>query len=717
MKAIVSGQAERAVYWEGSSVWCLRLDGDGPLRCFEEDIPRLMGAATDVRTVDRDSIEQIADELELSWARDRALQLTLILFEADADEEDRCEAAGYVAEFFQNEDVRGFVADRLYSAELPPEADLLGAILSAEASNAQQVTDMLECLGRDQPKIRAYQSAFNALPTTLFGDPEARERFRIRAITSGAWRDLVETPAEKINEKRLKYMLPGGPLTDLDLRGQILARWTADLRIVERREVVSDAEEEGPAEYDRRRQRTGMARETFEAVQRQKEAIKHAMQRGDAVRVGRFVDDLVRFQRERSEPALLAKSLCDLATHAKGLGENSLQLALAGRAVDEAPADGWARCQLADALLCCGRVEESLAEYERSIVEAADHEGEAHSGRAEVLKAMGRFEESLAAYDRAIQDFPPNGVVRNGRAEVLKAMGRFEESLAAYDRTIQEFSPDVFAHTGRAEVLKAMGRFEESLAAYDRNDPRLPPDGVVRNGRAEVLKAMGRFEESLAAYDRTIQDFPPDVFAHSGRAEVLKAMGRFEESLAAYDQTIQDFPPDAVVRNGRLSVLALLERYEEALHLSTLQDPATRDDWVNSHIVGMILLRTRKFEQAVSVIQEGLNVQRNPWVDTHRYFRSALAIARIRHTEFEAALQDLEGSDSPVDNVIRAHALFSTGRQDEAIETLDRLPERVLAPVIELSADLRARYVTKTLAEEADARILDNECRAVLMAA
>ncbi len=191
MKAIVSGQAAKAVYWKQDGVWCLPLDATGPVQCSADDVPYLMGEATDLRAIDVDSPEEVVGELELSWSQDRALHLMFVLLDPDAEDDSRREAAEYLDEFFANTVVREFIVNRFYSAELPEQADLVGAIVSASTAEAGRVVTLLEETGESQPKIRVLQDSFSALPTTLFGDQEARQLFRERAVTSGAWSSVV----------------------------------------------------------------------------------------------------------------------------------------------------------------------------------------------------------------------------------------------------------------------------------------------------------------------------------------------------------------------------------------------------------------------------------------------------------------------------------------------------------------------------------------------
>ena len=1054
MKAIVSGQAAKAVYWKQDGVWCLPLDATGPVQCSADDVPYLMGEATDLRAIDVDSPEEVVGELELSWSQDRALHLMFVLLDPDAEDDSRREAAEYLDEFFANTVVREFIVNRFYSAELPEQADLVGAIVSASTAEAGRVVTLLEETGESQPKIRVLQDSFSALPTTLFGDQEARQLFRERAVTSGAWSQLVQAAPERIGEVRYTHLLPGSPLRELDPRGRIMAEWTKDLRASKRLPPPNQEEDEFRGQDIQ--SRSGKAKksyEVFETVKRQKEAIKHAISANDLRKFRKYVRDLISYQRLRSEESELAKSLCDLASFAKEVGAHQLQLELTTNAVKEAPADGWAQIQLADAYLRNNKFSEALTTYEQSeqsavargghaevlkalgeldeartayeaviadfphdvvaragraevlkalgeldeartayeaVIADFPHDVVARAGRAEVLKALGELDEARTAYEAVIADFPRNVVARNGRAEVLKALGELDEARTAYEAVIADFPHDVVARAGRAEVLKALGELDEARTAYEAVIADFPRNVVARNGRAEVLKALGELDEARTAYEAVIADFPHDVVARNGRAEVLKALGELDEARTVYEAVIADFPHDVVARNGRaevlkalgeldeartvyeaviadfprhvvarngraevlkalgeldeartayeaviadfphdvvaragraevlkalgeldeartayeaviadfprnvvarngraevlkalgeldeartayeaviadfphdvvarataapkcsrlsasstrraprtkpsaaspttswrataaprcsrlsasstrraphrtkpssptsphdvvaragraevlkvlgeldeartayeaviadfprnvvarngraevlkalgeldearteyeaviadfphdevahaglLSVLVLGGRYDAALQLRRSQAPVTFGDWVEHHICGMALLKKGHFGQAVAVFEEGLNPKMNAWAEHRPYFRNALALAKIQRRQFQAVLDMLEAEAAPLENLLRAHALFELERADEAKEALNNLPERSPTRVIELSTDLRKRYAHKAAIPDSDRLIFKKECDLILLAA
>ncbi|HVR99177.1 MAG TPA: tetratricopeptide repeat protein, partial [Thermoanaerobaculia bacterium] len=246
-----------------------------------------------------------------------------------------------------------------------------------------------------------------------------------------------------------------------------------------------------------------------------------------------------------------------------------------------------------------------------------------------------------------------------------------------------------------------------------------PEDVVARNGRAEVLRSLNRLEESLSAYESTIRDFPENVVARNGRAEVLRSLNRLEESLSAYDVIAERFPYDVVARNGRATVLAALGRFEEVLAQLPDKEPVTDQDWIAYHIRGMVLLRMGKTEEAATVFRKGVNL--SPHVDQQDYFRTGLALARLKQRDYTKAVEALDyiettGADLEASaNLLRLHALGSLGKRSRAVEAYQQVQAAGRPELRDVGEELRRRYIDGQEGRNSEEWILEKET-AVLLA-
>ncbi|HEV7645408.1 MAG TPA: tetratricopeptide repeat protein, partial [Pyrinomonadaceae bacterium] len=278
----------------------------------------------------------------------------------------------------------------------------------------------------------------------------------------------------------------------------------------------------------------------------------------------------------------------------------------------------------------------------------------------------------------------------------------------------------VVAKTGYAEVLKAQGRFDEALNIYEEIRRSHPEDVVAKTGYAEVLKAQGRFDEALKIYEEIRRSHPENVVAKTGYAEVLKAQGRFDEALNIYEEIRRSHPEDVIARNGLVGILLVLGRYDEALDKLPKGDPATLQDWIGYHIRGMIMLKKGNLTEAVKIFEKGVNEDLIP--ASKEYFRSALAIARLRQGEFRRACETLDDvttpSLQPAINILRVHA-FGEQKMFQQADNAFRDYERVSinkvfagyqkAGILELVAEVKGRYVTSRVHNKPDSWLFDRE--------
>ncbi|MGI9068195.1 MAG: tetratricopeptide repeat protein [Pyrinomonadaceae bacterium] len=758
MDAVISGIAGIALMVEGDSLTSLDVeDLSRPIQRFPSDLPFLFGDARDLRVIENAEIESIASELQKASRVETSLNLSLIALDPDLSIDIRIEALEDLNPLLSDKFVIEHLESILYGRPLPKGADIKGAIECCGTANSPIARSLLKRLSEYQPSICEVSQAWDAIPTNAFGGGEKREEFQRTAVSEGLFRALVLT---RETQSTVASFFVNASLNRsiqvLSNHRDILQRWSAPFRSATpildiRHEADDELAERSLAEKGRQRWRKGLDRAAvLRNVESQKELIAEAMRRRDLVRVRNLVKELVEYQLKNGGPIYAAKSLCDLASEAKGLGIYSLQLELAEQSTKVKPDDAWSLRQYADALLSDGQPAEALAAYEQadalgggavarrgraetlkalgrlndalSIYDAviADYPEETISrgGRADTLRALGRFTDALAAYDSILSAYPEDVFARTGRAATLKAMYRFNDALAAYDSIIATYPENVFARTGRAETLKAMGRLNDALAAYDSVIATFPEEVVARNGRADTLHALGRLDDALAGYDFVIATYPEDVYARSGRADTLKALGRLDEALAAYDTVIAAYPDELVARNGRSCILAALRRYDEAL-VNLPVEPATHQDWIGFHIRGMIMLRSEKLKDAIRIFEKG--VAEDPTPVGRQYFQTTLAIALMRQEQYgkaERILRHVEAPElKPQVNVLLMHCFGEDDQSTKANEAFERISAKPWSISNELIEELHRRYVLKQPPQRSDDWVFDQEIGSILVVA
>ncbi|HEY0324191.1 MAG TPA: tetratricopeptide repeat protein [Pyrinomonadaceae bacterium] len=757
MDAVISGRAGRALLLDGKSLQSF--DTDDPSKLVprrQSDLPYLFGETQDLRIIENINLESARQELNHECNCNWSLDLTLISLDAELPDEIRAEALEGLDELLFDGRVAERLENILYARPLPEDADLAGALKLCDWGHQQNAFALLQIFQEQQSLISEVSAAWDAIPTKIFGGYEQQTEFQHVAVREGLFRTLVTRDTQSTVAAFLLKAGLNNSIKQLPNYRQVLQQWVTPFRQQSvTPKVVHEVAEEFETETSQRRRhgrRVGINRRAILGeVNKKKAIITEVIQRRDMERVRELVDELVNYQLSSSESEHAAKSLCDLAMLAKELGMFPLQLELTERSINVAPGDGWSWTQYGDALLNMQRLDKALKAYQQA--EAFGAGVVAKNGRAEVLKSMGKLDDALAAYNVAITEHPENDVskrgraevlkaigelnealnayneiilehpedviAKNGRAEVLKTMGKLDDALAAFDEIILEHPENIVAKTGRAEVFKTMGKLDDALAAYNVAITEHPENVIAKNGRAEVLKTMGKLDDALAAFDEIILEHPEDVIAKNGRAEVLKTMGKLDDALAAYNVAITEHPENDVSKRGRSCVLAALGRYDEALRFLPDKSPVALEDWIGYHIRGMILLRIGKVREAIRIFNEG--VQNDPSPSSKEYFRSALAVAWLRGSDYKKAVQALEEVKSPLlqapANVLRLHAFGAQGDLQRATVAYDSLGAAPQFRSSELTQELRHQYILGQAPRHDEDWIFDREVKVILLAA
>ena len=675
-KALISGQAGVAVLLHGGRVQSFHLDGPEGLDRRREEISQIFGDCTDVVVVDDIELEAVPTRLELEWAKQRCLALCLLLLDVESHVEARQLAVADIEEFLKVPEIASFLHARLFVAPMPDNADLIGAINRAHSQNATSLVGILEEVGVNQEEIDRCRSSWDALPAQTFRDESIKEGVAFALVQAGAFHRIVTTAAEKRGALLLKILVQ--PQFQQWRVG--LTTWINSLS--SRNRATNRAVDEEEQKGSRRRRPVKQARipadTQLDVVNRQKDAIRKALAARDLDRARAFCVDLLAYQERNGRPEHTAKSFCDLAQSAKELGYHQLQLEWTQKAVDVAPGDGWSLAQLGDAYRC-----------------------------------LGQWSSAQEAFALALRHGKVT-IARNGQAEVLKGMGRLEDALREYESNVKEFPADVVARNGRAELLKGMGRLEDALREYESIAKDFPQSVFARTGRAEVLKGMGRLEDALQEYESIAKEFPADVVARTGRAEVFKGMGRLEDALREYESIAKEFPQNAVARNGAASICVLRADYELATAWIGPSVDAEPVNWVGLHILGMIRLRTGRTSEAVALFERGL--RDGPFED-RRYFRSALAYARVLAHDLHQAASILEDEPSVVSRVLQIHIYGELDQTERARQAYNGVRSNRNPRVIQLTAELVARARLEMRAPaRSDQWVLDREFELLLAA-
>lgn len=657
MNAIVSASVGRAIVLDGDRIFSIESGAlDALIPRTRRDMPFLLGEARDLEILEGVTVDQVQTRLDEALRHDDALRWTLSLLDGDLRETTRATLAKAAEPLFEDAGTRDFVEAVLYAQPIPEDLDPAGAEKIAVAACCRVIVGMLQDLRARQDLVRIVHAAWEALPIKVFGNHEDKVRARAAVVREGLFKRFVEAVAARESPDGIVAAALVAP------RIRALPRSRDFLlkwsaQFAKRPPLRPDAAEENETDEEGAGEPQSQRRPATKKVSGH--LVKHRVDEQQAQ---------IRVVLARGDIDLARAMMSDLVTFQIQNGSSIFAVK--------------SLCNMA-------------AEAQR--------------------RGLRSLQDEWTA--EAVRVGPADGWAWRQRGKALLDLARLDDALEAYSQA-DLFAGGVVAKNGRAEVLKAMGRFHDALRVYEEAALLHPEDVVAKTGRAEVLKAMGRFDDALYFYDEIAKLHPEDVVAKTGRAEVLKAMGRFDDALRLYDDAVKLHPEDVVAKSGRACLLALLGRSKEALRALPRTTSGTHDHWVVQHVRGMIFLRTGKATEAVILFEGGV---RNCVFDKQRaYFRSALAVARLRQREYAAAAELLSHIElsyfSDVARLLQVHAFGELKQFDRAAEVARSVSATLPALLEKIRNEVNGRYVARTGAQNTDEELIRTEIQGCLIA-
>jgi tetratricopeptide (TPR) repeat protein len=267
----------------------------------------------------------------------------------------------------------------------------------------------------------------------------------------------------------------------------------------------------------------------------------------------------------------MSREFFDRAYSASGRGDDEEAARLYQETLDRDGENDAAAFNLGLSLARMGRLEESLAAYDRAIELAPDDpDGHRIKGRAlnnlgRALNGLGRHLEALSAYEHGLSIDPRDTDMRVRIGWTLGLTGQVVEGLSVLADVISNDPRNADAQGFYGVLLLDVERPEEALEALDLTVELEPDSAWNHDMRAQALEELSRFDEAAAAYGRSIELDPTDASTHLFRAWCLSDAERFEESLESASQAVELDPEDPEGHLCRGMALIELDRHLEAL--------------------------------------------------------------------------------------------------------------------------------------------------------
>lgn len=709
MQALISGQAARVVFIEGTSIWYINADDPNEKNEISRSaLSNIFGTATDVERIDVKEPKDAFGPLLEKYNLDRGVQMLDIALNQGFEVELREEAAELFTELIESNSAKKMINKYVFASyntdNLSVDEEFEGVF-----SDNKIFIDYVSELSAHQVHILALEEALSKSFQANGIETELAEEFRARSIEAGVFADLVRAKSngEAINSAIMNIYIA---LSDIQNSRQIIVGWTKpfiekrtkrNLKDLERKIVQYQDAAYKPQSID---ERSGF--EKFLAVKAQQEAIVLRIKEGDNKSARRFADQLLSSQLINSGSEYAAKSLSKLAVEARDLGAQSLELEWAKCAVEIAPNDGYAIGILADTYLSLFRLKDAEVAFTRARNCGEEEFGSV--GLARTLRMSGRCEEALVSFDdlranpsicdvnlhyvwlgyigtlmdvwrfseaytaseEAVKLFPNVESIRCIHALAQARIGDLDGSLDAYNAIISEGMGAVGTLNGKAIVLGKLGKFPDALSVYKGTMRKYPADASSAVGYASMLAECGEIEESIAAFKVAMVKFPYNPAPYCGYAEILRDDGRIPEALEVYTDAVGKFKLDIHARNGHANLLKVSNRFKGALKA---YDENVRDfpfDLICLSGRADLLRRLGKFEDAINAY-DGI-IEKYPTYLSAIISKAAVLVAEKRFAEAKALLpeEDPATEDEWIGLHVRGMIAMGEADFDKAIQIL-----------------------------------------------
>ncbi|HJV88519.1 MAG TPA: tetratricopeptide repeat protein [Noviherbaspirillum sp.] len=244
-------------------------------------------------------------------------------------------------------------------------------------------------------------------------------------------------------------------------------------------------------------------------------------------------------------------------------GDCSAAVELIESAIAASPEDPFAYCNLGNALLALGRLEEALCRYARAIELKPDFVAAQYNCGSALLD-LKRHAQALESFDRALRITPDFPEALGNRGNALRELGRHAEALDSYDRAIKLKPADEIVLNNRGLSLHGLRRFEGAAACFRKALQIRSTYAPAHNNLGNALCELRQFDAAVESYRTALAIQPDYTEALYNLGIVMQHLKRIDDAVACYHAALEIAPNSVNAWNNLGAALQCLRRYDEA---------------------------------------------------------------------------------------------------------------------------------------------------------
>lgn len=192
---------------------------------------------------------------------------------------------------------------------------------------------------------------------------------------------------------------------------------------------------------------------------------------------------------------------------------------------------------------------------------------------SESLAMLGYIYSQLSEHNKAIQCLlkvtqlnPTQPVVFYNLGNAYKAKGDYVQATKAYKKSIK-IKPGINACMNLGNTLETLKYYDEAIVTLELAISLSPKNGNAYYNLARVLKSSGLLEDSAAAYEKSIELNANFLPAYNNLANTYLSLGEIEKADIFYNKALRLDPQSLDVLSGKIRLLDKTKKFDQALEL------------------------------------------------------------------------------------------------------------------------------------------------------
>lgn len=252
-----------------------------------------------------------------------------------------------------------------------------------------------------------------------------------------------------------------------------------------------------------------------------------------------------------------------LGTIAHQIGDFAVAIDLIGHAIELDSRNANFHCNLGNALLASGRIDEAEQSYRRALDRKHDF-ALARFNLSSLLAQTGRVDEAIAGYERAIKLKPDFVEAHYNLALLFQGQHRWDAASSEYQRTLQLRSDHADAWNNLGLVLKQLGSIANAIECHRNAIKFKPGSAEAFNNLGVAYREQREVNRALECYTQALSLKPDYAAAFNNLGNLLQSMGRPSDAVACLKRAIELQPSFAEAYTNLGAALQDLRRLNEA---------------------------------------------------------------------------------------------------------------------------------------------------------